>query len=731
MKQRKIRTLLGIILTFLMLLPVIQDSRPALLQRFEYDLYDMRLKSFVKSGQDPRIVIVDVDEKSLIEQGRWPWNRAKLAQLLDQLFDHYGVAIAGFDMVFSEADNSIDLNQLTALLLDSKEIPDLATFLQQLHPDQRLFRAIQGRPVVLGYAFDRSERQLQEGDPGMAAINTPLMLDQQPVPQATGIIASVDALHSQQSYSGFFDNPMVDSDGVYRRVPMLQRYQGQYYPSLSLAIWLALFEERQAVPELETDIFGQHEALVAINAAGQQIPVDRSGAVLVPYRGGQGSFPYISATDVITGQADPALLKGVIVLIGTSAAGLLDLRVTPVSSRYPGVEVHANILSGLLDDRIASEPDYTQGVEILQILISGILLSILIPRSSVMFSTVITLVWSICLVGFNLYAWQSLLWVIPLGYTLFLVLMLYLFQQTTGYFFEARNIKLLTGQFGHYIPPEVVQELSRQEEGVHLSGENRDMTVFFSDVRGFTQISEQLTPQQLSRMMNIYLTEMTHIIHQQRGTVDKYIGDAVMAFWGAPLQDEEHARHGLDTALQMLSQLPQLNRRLVAAGLPEVKIGIGLHSGTMSVGNMGSEFRMAYTVMGDAVNLASRLEGLTKFYGCPLLVSGELRARQPDYLYRSIDWARVKGRSEPVALFQPMAPRNAADSDLSEQVRLFNQAVDLYRERQWLAASPLFQQWLAVYPTDGVAQLYLQRIAQLQSSAPGEDWDAVFNHEQK
>ncbi|WP_299204378.1 adenylate/guanylate cyclase domain-containing protein [uncultured Amphritea sp.] len=731
MKQRRIRTLLGIILTLLLLLPVIQDNRPALLQRFEYDLYDMRLKYFVKPGLDLRIVIVDVDEKSLAEQGRWPWNRAKLAQLLDQLFDHYGVAIAGFDMVFSEADNSIDLNQLTAMLLEGQSTPDLTTLLQQLNPDRQLAAAIRDRPVVLGYAFDRSDRELLEGDPGIAAIQSHPMLDQQSIPRAKGIIASVDALQSQQSYSGFFDNPMVDADGVYRRVPMLQRYQGQYYPSLSLAMWLALFEERQAVPEFEADLFGEHEALVAINAAGQPIPVDRSGAVLVPYRGGQGSFPYISATDVITGEADPVLLKGVIVLIGTSAAGLLDLRVTPVSSRYPGVEVHANILSGLLDDRIASEPDYTLGVEILQILVSGILLSILIPRSSVMFSTVITLVWASCLIAFNLYAWQSLLWVIPLGYTLFLVLSLYLFQQTTGYFFEARNIKLLTGQFGHYIPPEVVQELSRQEEGVHLRGENRDMTVFFSDIRGFTQISEQLPPQQLTRMMNIYLTEMTHIIHQQRGTVDKYIGDAVMAFWGAPLQDEEHAKHGLDTALEMLSQLPQLNRRLVAAGLPEVKIGMGLHSGTMSVGNMGSEFRMAYTVMGDAVNLASRLEGLTKFYGCPLLVTGELYTRLPGYIYRRIDCARVKGRSEPVELFQPMAAIGAGGTELFEQVQLFNQGVELYRERQWVAASNRFQQWLDIYPEDRVAELYLKRITQLQSNDPGEGWDAVFSHQQK
>ncbi|MBN1005761.1 CHASE2 domain-containing protein [Amphritea pacifica] len=731
MKQRKTRTLMGIILTLLMLIPVFQDSRPALLQRFEYDLYDIRLKHFAKREQDPRIVIVDVDEKSLAEQGRWPWNRAKLAQLLDQLFDHYGVAIAGFDMVFSEADSSIDLEQLATLLLEADQIPDLQRILKQLNPDQRLAAAIRERPVVLGYSFDRSDRQLQAGDPGIAVVHSSPLLDQQPIPRASGIIASVDGLHSQQAYSGFFDNPMVDSDGVYRRVPMLQMYQGQYYPSLSLAIWLALFDERQVIPEFEADLFGDHQALVSISAGGQKIPVDSSAAMLVPYRGGKGSFPYISATDVMNGLAEPAQLNGAIVLIGTSAAGLLDLRVTPVSSRYPGVEVHANILSGLLDNRIFSEPDYTVAVEIMQLLISGILLSVLIPRSSVTSSTLITLGWAACLTAFNLYAWQSLYWVLPLGYTLFLVLLLYLFQQTTGYFFETRNVKQLAGQFGHYIPPEVVRELGRQEEGVHLSGENRDMTIFFSDIRGFTRISEQLTPQQLTRMMNIYLTEMTHIIHQQHGTVDKYIGDAVMAFWGAPLKDDDHARHGLDAALAMLQQLPIVNQRLVAEGLPEVEIGIGLHAGIMSVGNMGSEFRMAYTVMGDAVNLASRLEGLTRFYGCPLLVSGELCERLPGYLYRQIDRVQVKGRLEPVELFQPISVANTEDADLAERVASFNQGVALYREQQWASARERFQQWLTHAPSDSVATIYLQRIAELEQNSPGKEWHAVFSHQLK
>ncbi|WP_292959267.1 CHASE2 domain-containing protein, partial [Neptuniibacter sp. UBA6509] len=602
MQQRWIRTLLGFLLTFLMIIPVVTGNRFELLERFEYDLYDVRLRQFLSAEKDPRIVIVDVDEKSLAAEGRWPWNRVKLAEMLDQLFDNYGAAIVGFDMVFSEADQSVDLQQVKSLLKQREADKSIETLLSSLNSDQRFAQAITDRPVVLGYLFDRSLKRLQIGHPGSPVIAEDPILSHLPIPEANGVISSLNEIQSVSVWNGFFDNPMVDSDGVYRRVPILQRYQNEYYPSLALSMMLALFGEQEVVPIVESDATNERNALVAVDVAGMQIPVDQYGAVLVPYRGPQGSFPYISATDVIRGVADPAVLEGAIVLVGTSAAGLLDLRVTPMSNRYSGVEVHANIISGMLDERIQHQPDYTLGVELVQLVLSGLILSLLIPRVSVLASTLVTLAISALLVALNLYAWHEMLWVIPIGYTLVLISVLYLFQQTTGYFFETRNIAQLANQFGQYIPPEVVEELSQQDQSVQLSGESREMSVFFSDVRGFTSLSEQLTPQQLTRLMNIYLTGMTKIIHEQRGTVDKYIGDAVMAFWGAPLKDQDHARHALEAALKMLTVMPELNEQLKQEGLPPVKVGMGINSGAMNVGNMGSSFRMAYTVMGDAVN---------------------------------------------------------------------------------------------------------------------------------
>lgn len=734
MNQRWIRTSIGLILTILMLIPVVQNNRPELIERFEYELYDLRLRQFLSEDQDPRIVIIDVDEKSLAAEGRWPWNRTKLARLLDQLFDQYGVVIVGFDMVFSEADRSIDLTELKYLIAsqdNASQSFDLNRLLSHINADLYFSQAVKNRPVVLGYMFDRSRDRLQVGNPGHSVISEDQRLQNLPIPEATGVISSLSHLQKVSVWNGFFDNPMVDSDGVFRRVPLLQRYQGQYYPALSLALILALFDEHEVDVTTEQDITGTSEALVAIDVAGINVPVDQFGAVLVPYRGPQRSFPYISATDVLHGKAPAEVLEGAIVLVGTSAAGLLDLRVTPINSHYSGVEIHANIISGILDGSILHQPDYTLGVELVQLMISGLLLSFLIPRVSVLLSTFITFAWLGSVLFFNLYAWGNLYWVIPLGYTLILVALLYIFLQVSGYFFEARNVSKLANQFSQYIPPEVVKELSQQHKRVQLSGENREMTVFFSDVRDFTSLSEQLTPQQLTRLMNIYLTGMTQIIHEYRGTVDKYMGDAVMAFWGAPLEDQQHTTHALNSAMRMLELMPELNKQLKREGLPEIRVGMGINSGPMNVGNMGSSFRMAYTVLGDSVNLASRLEGLTKFYDTPLLVSGEVAEQAPDYFFRKIDRVQVKGRNEPVELFQPLGLKEQCSKEQQEAVMMFSKGIKCYVEKDWDQARSIFDRYLEFAPDDRVTAIYLERIEEFIQSPPEESWDAVFSHSSK
>ncbi|MBR9884081.1 MAG: adenylate/guanylate cyclase domain-containing protein [Oceanospirillales bacterium] len=726
MGQRWLRTLVGLACTLVMVSLSWQGRMPALFELFELDLYDQRIKQALSETVDPRIVIVDIDESSLARVGRWPWPRDRVAQLIEALYLDYGVAVIGFDVLFSEPDETVQLSPLQTLVQGGGVLT--AEMLDAMDGDARMAETLASFPAVLAIAFDPDDADLAVGETGPALMVEPPLSDSLPIVQAQGVVGSMPLL-ARSATSGFFDNPLVDPDGVFRRVPLIQRYKDQYYPSLALAMWQSLLLSDSIKPIIESDLSGSYQVLTAIDAGGVEIPVDPQGAMLVPYRGHQGSFPYISAGDVLEGIAPQETLSGAIVLVGTSAAGLLDLRVTPVGPRYPGVEVHANVLSALLDQRFFYKPDFLRALNAVQMLIVGLVLSLTLPRLSVLMGTIITGLFGVGVVAFNFYAFSQLYWVIPLAGVTLLILMLYLFMQTTGFLFESNIRRQLSRTFGQYVPPEVVRSLEQVGAADQLRGESRQMTVLFSDVRGFTTLSETLSPTQLTRIMNIYLSEMTAVIHRHKGTIDKYIGDAIMAFWGAPLDDPEHAVHALDAALEMVAALPKVNQLLEAEGLPQLRVGIGLNCGEMAVGNMGSNFRMAYTVMGDAVNLGSRLEGLTKYYGVDLLVSEQLRDQCTDHCFRELDRVRVKGKQQAIGLYEPLA---VMDSIEPEWAQRFSQGIEYYRSHEWQRAECCFKEVISLrHGVDGPSQVYLQRIQDLTASPPGVEWDAVFTHTEK
>lgn len=731
MRSRWRRVLLGLFVSLVLLLPALLDERPELIKSFEQDLYDIRLRSTLSGEIDPRIVIVDIDEKSLAVVGRWPWSRATIAQLIQQMFDRYGITLAGFDMVFSEPDTRVELEQVRTLLENVAEISDRDALIEQLNPDRKLAGELAKWPVTMGYLFSQSSNAPAIGQPTRAVTINAEDLISLPIPRATGVISSLSELQLSAASGGFFDNPLVDSDGVFRRIALLQRYKDQYYPALSLALLLELFGEQRVHALVEADSTGQMFGLTALDVAGLEIPVDEQGAMLVPYRGGQGSFTYISAVDILNGMADPKALEGAIALVGSSAAGLLDLRVTPVATRFAGVEVHANALSAMLDERFLSIPDYTLGFEIIQLVLTAVLLSLVIPFVTAIGALILAAVWGVLLVGFNMYAWIELSWVIPIGYTLAVMLLLLVVLQLAGYLAETRHALILQSQFGQYVPPAVVSSLADSEAEVSLTGESRELTIFFSDVRGFTAISEGLSPSQLARLMNLYLSEMTEVIHNYSGTVDKYIGDAVMAFWGAPMPDGAHAQHALEAALAMQARISSLNPRLVDEGLPEIRVGMGLNTDWVNVGNMGSTFRMAYTALGDGVNLASRLESLTKFYQLPILVSEALCQQIKGILFRPVDLVRVKGRDEPVEIFQPLGRLEEMSEYDLRGWSLYSEAVADYRDCDWSSAREKLLQFQALCPDDPLIPLYLQRITAAEGSPAAEGWSAVFNHTEK
>ncbi|MBF0620541.1 MAG: adenylate/guanylate cyclase domain-containing protein [Magnetococcales bacterium] len=712
-----------------MLAHVLGFFRISLLDRLEYVFYDMRVRFTQENRVDPRVVIVDIDEKSLGEIGRWPWNRDVVSRLTNTLFDRYRIAVLGFDVVFAEPDTSSGLDALENMANGSlKNNKAFNRELKRLKPsldrDKIFAESLKNHPVITGFYFkyNPNEKAATSGTLPAPLIRTSELdpnLKAQFV-KAFGFGGNLTAIQRSAYGGGFFDNALVGDDGIFRRVPLILRYKDGLYPSLALAVTKA------GTGDLPLT-FG----LGWIGLGRERIPVDHQMAVTVPFLGKQGSFPYVSAVDVLTGRADPAVLQDNVVLVGSTAPGLMDLRSTPVQSAYPGVEVHANIISGILDGRIKHHPDYSLGIELITVLTLGILLSVLIPRLSPLASLVITISSLLIIVWMNLYFWKYNNFILPLVAPVVTIVGLMFLHMTYGFFVESRGKKQISNMFGHYIPSELVEEMSKSEKAFSIGGESREMTVLFSDVRGFTTISEGLDPESLTSLMNAFLTPMTQVIHHHRGTIDKYMGDAIMAFWGAPIEDENHARHALLAGLEMIDQLDVINDDFRTRGWPELKIGVGLNTGLMNVGNMGSEFRMAYTVLGDSVNLGARLESLTKQYGVMFLVSEYTRNEVDDVTFRYLDQVRVKGKDEPVMIYEPLGLTDQISPTVLEELKIYHQAVEQYADQGFAKAEKLFLALRKHDPDRMIYHIYLDRTRHFKANPPGPQWDGVFTHTTK
>jgi len=740
--QRIIRLVLSALILCALLINTSGLFKYPFIKQLENWTYDARLNFTRPDTIDDRIVIVDIDENSLAEVGRWPWGRDRLATFVENLFGLYQVDVVGFDIVFAEKDESSGLEQFerlarTTLKNNSTYLRELDRIRPSLMHDDIFAESLIGKNVVLGYYF---KTNLQEGELGVTGLLPPALtrMDAQwserlPINKAVGYGGNLEILQASARSGGFFDNPFVDSDGVFRRVPLIQAYQGYLFASLALATTQGHLDaaDIELLVETEGSKGGkEYYALETINVRDFRIPVDANGAVFVPYRGRQGSYPYIPAYKILNGEADAEQLRGKIVLVGTSAPGLLDLRSTPVQNIYPGVEVHANIISGILDDRIKHMPAWTLGYEFVLLVVIAVSMALLLPLVSPLLAAAGTLGIAAMVTAGTFIAWNSNL-ILPLASPLLLIVLIFMLHMTYGFFIESRGKRQLANLFGQYIPPELVDEMSESPQEYSLEGENREMTVLFSDVRGFTSISEGMDPRQLTQLMNALLTPMTRVIHKNRGTIDKYMGDAIMSFWGAPLADSEHARHALYAAMEMMDELNIMQQDFKQRGWPDVNIGIGLNTGNMNVGNMGSEFRMAYTVLGDAVNLGSRLEGLTKNYGVNIIVSETTRAEIPEFVFRELDLVRVKGKNEPVAIFEPIGHKNDLEESVTSELRAYKQALKHFRAQSWDKAELDFFNLTRLDPGRLLYQVYLDRVSFFRNESPGDDWDGVFTHTSK
>ena len=739
--QRILRITLGGIILLTLLIDTFGIIKYPFLNQLENWTYDARLNYKRLNTIDDRIVIVDIDESSLALEGRWPWSRDKLAAIVNNLFEVYQADVVGFDIVFAEKDESSGLKEFE--FLASTELKDDPLFhkaLDNIRPsleyDQMFAKALKDRNVVMGYYFKSnvSENEIAQSGllpPAVTKI-TEQLSSRLPINKALGYGGNLKILQSSARSGGFFDNPFVDSDGVFRRVPLIQIHQDQVYASLALSTTQAYLKNS----DIKLNVVNngtkndQYYALESVHINEFSIPVDGKGAVYVPFRGLSYSFPYISAHKILNKKIDPDSLKGKIVLVGTTAPGLLDLRSTPVQSVYPGVEIHANIISGILDQRINHSPAWAIGYEFIILILIAATMAFLLPVSSPLMATVATTIVLILTVSGTLMAWNSQI-ILPLASPVLLIVLNYILHMSYGFFIESRGKRQLAHLFGQYIPPEIVDEMSKSPANFSLDGENKVMTVLFSDVRGFTTISEGMDPKQLTQLMNALLTPMTRVIHKHRGTIDKYMGDAIMSFWGAPLEDPDHARHALHAAMEMMVELKIMQKDFESRGWPPINIGIGLNTGNMNVGNMGSEFRMAYTVLGDSVNLGARLEGLTKEYGVNIIVSESTKESIPEFTYRDLDLVRVKGKNEPIAIFEPIGHRDEIDEATTLELARYNQALQSFRAQNWDQAETDFFALSQIHPDRFLYQVYLNRVTHYKGHLPNDDWDGVFTHTSK
>jgi adenylate cyclase len=542
----------------------------------------------------------------------------------------------------------------------------------------------------------------------------------------TSYTGNVPELQESALGGGFYSIPSQDRDGILRRIQLMEKFDGAIYESLSLALARNYLVSET---ELKTALDEQgREVIEGLDIGTGVVPIDSQGTTYIPYNGRAYSFRYISATDILNQTVkNPEDLQFVIGIVGTTAAGLVDLRNTPLQqNNYPGVEVHAATITGILDANFRSRPYYAASAEFLLILLLGISLSVILPMLGATAQTLTWILSSAALIGGNLYLWSHENTILAIAPLLALATGLYMINMAYGYFFESRNKAKLSGLFGQYIPPELVDEMSKDPEAYNLEARREQLTVLFSDVRGFTNISEGLDPKSLSTLMNELLSPMTRIVHDNHGTIDKYMGDAMMAFWGAPVANANHASAAVQSGMAMLEELGPLNERFAAKGWPNVKIGIGLNTGNMNVGNMGSEFRMAYTVLGDSVNLGARVEGLTKEYGVLFIVTEFTAAEAPEYEYRTLDIVRVKGKDEPVTILEPIGLSEEVSAAEKQELNRYHAALQLYKEQKFSAAIEIFEQLDHEFGERFVHQLYIKRSEHFLAQPPAQDWDGVY-----
>ncbi|HTR00817.1 MAG TPA: adenylate/guanylate cyclase domain-containing protein [Candidatus Acidoferrum sp.] len=741
--------------------------------RLDHVVYDLRfnlnLSHTSRKAEGVNIVIVNYDERSLKVEGQWPWSRFKIGDMVKKLSDD-GALVIGFDVFFPEPERNArnELEQRIAAGVDASGegkalLPQLKSAPDVLFDGDAYFadKMQSGAEVVLGLEFLKGKKEEEKVKKGVLPQPVFKIKDEDndaiPLQEETGYTGNNEALQAGAAGAGFF-NTLPDDDGVIRTTPLVLKFDDHIYPSLALEMARRYLLAKNFSPAFDEDSSGR--TFVGINIEKTFVPTDSDGWVKVPYIGHRNAFRYISATDVLHDtltKDERDELQNSLVLVGTDSTGLYDLRSTPMDAVYPGVEVHANVLNAIFGSHktitidsgnakaaatadnallgalskarnspFPTRPDWEWMVIMTAIFVIGFGLALVYPHLGPALLAISSVAFVVGLTVLNFYLWREYNLDLSLVELWLVVVLLAVINMAYGFMKEGMHRKVIKGMFDQYVPPAHIDAMLNDPDKYNFSGESKELSVLFSDIRNFTTISEKLKAAELKQMLNEFFTPITGIIFDNNGTIDKYVGDMVMAFWGAPLDDARHREHAVNAALNMLKKVEELKPLFKAQGLPEVNIGVGINSGMMNVGDMGSTYRRAYTVIGDAVNLGSRLEGITKSYGVKLLIGEQTYDGLKGFLCRQIDKVQVKGKDEPIRIYQPLCRESEAGAELKALVDEYHAAYQLYLAQQWDQAAAAFEQLKRKEPDTYLYALYLERIANLREQGLAPDWDGTY-----
>ena len=712
--------------------------RPTFCEFLELKLYDLkfRFRGAVPAGQ--QVVIVAIDDDSLKVVGRWPWSRENMARMLTRL-KQAGPRVIALDIIFAEKEQTASyqaLKNLSDNLARRGVSPEILKILEveknRADVDRLLAKVLkQGPPTILGFFF-RSlggksggvdvEKLMGASFVRASTYNVVRLLDTKPsqvqLVGAAGIERNLPEITEAGAGDGYF-NMIPDPDGAVRWFPLSVMYGGEFFAPMAL-VTLSHAEGKTPM-SITLSRWGVDE----VRLGKRTVPVDRYGRMLINYLGPEGIIPTYSAAALMNGTLPAEALKDKIVIVGATAVGIYDLRVTPFSGTFPGVEVQATIMDNLLRGNFLRTPPFGLIIMLLVLVALAVMLGVLLPRFSAAWAFIFTLIIIEAYVGLNYFLFTLQGLQLELFYPLGLIVLIYLGVTMQRFLAEERERERIRKTFESYVAPAVVQEMLKHPEQLRLGGERREITVLFTDIRGFTTMSENLDPEALVKLLHDFLNPMSNIIINQGGTIDKYMGDAIMALFGAPLTQTGHPRLACRAALEMVSSLAALNQTWAEQGRPPLKVGVGVNTGPVAVGNMGSDRLFDYTAVGDNVNLASRLEGLNKYYGTNILISDTTAmALENGFILRDVDLVRVKGKAQGVRIHE-LIGEGEPDPELARFLELHHRALALYREKRFAESADAFTEALIVRPGDETCRRYLTLAQKHHETPPAHDWDAI------